>query len=255
MATEGHIDFIVRGKIGDIPISPDAIELGLFQSFADDVATILKSIPDLKKNTIVVAVEEGSFKLKTFLAALAVNTMTVDAATLNQTNDLSSINSVRSKIIESWAKKSKANPTLEFEIRPNGNDGIKIDNNNNFKKDESYWVQSELYLYGMFNDLGGMNKPNIHFTTDKQNNILINCKFEDLQNETKNRVYQAGGVRVLAKQNLNTGEIKDASFVAFVEYTPSYNEEELLETIKRGSEAWQDVPDHVEWVRNLRNDE
>lgn len=255
MATQGHIDFIVRGKIGEIPISPKSIELALFKSFADDVSEILNSIPDVKKSEIVVAVEEGSFKVKALLALMAVNTLTADAETLKTTNDLSSINLKRSKVIEAWAKKSKNNTTLEFEIRPNGNEGIKIDYKNNFKKEETVWVQSELYLYGIFNDIGGSTKANIHFTTENNINVLIDCKVDDIKKEEQNRVYHTGGVRVLAKQNLYTGEIKEATFVEFVNYNPTFNEEEILSTIEKGREAWKDVPDHIEWVRNLRNDE
>jgi len=253
MAAQGYIDFIVRGKINDVPITPASVELGLLKSFSEDVAAIMNSIDGLDKGNVIVSIGEGSLKYKTMVALLAVNSLAVDAKTLNQTNDLSSINSVRSKIIEKWEKKTKTNPTIEFEIRPNGEDGIKITSQKQFKKEESVWIQSEVYLYGVFKDIGG-EKPNIHLTTGKNEKVLISCKEGDIKNQTENRVYHAGGVRVFAKQNLYTGEIKEANLIEFVNYSPQYDEDELLRLTAKGREAWTDIPDHVEWVRNLRND-
>jgi len=255
MSTQGYIDFIVRGKSGDIDISPTHIEIGLLKSFADDVTAIINSIPEIEKNKVIVAVGEGSFKLTAMTALIAVNSLIVDAKTLTETNDLFSINSTRSKVIEKWYKKAKANPEIEFEIRPNGNEGIKINSDKTFKKEDNVWVQSELYLYGEFKDMGGNSKPNIHFLTDNNLSILINCKEEHIKNEKVNRVYHHGGVRITALQNLYTGEIKDAYFIDFIDYNPEYNESELATTIEKGREAWKDIPDHIEWVRNLRNDE
>jgi len=255
MSLQGHIDFIVRGNVGEFPISPKTIELGLFKSFAEDIEAIINSIPEVQKNSVVISIEEGSFKATAIVAAMAANTLAVDAVSLNNTNDLSSINTVRSKVIERWDKKTKANPSIEFEIRPNGLDGIKVNYQRIFKKDENVWLQSELYLYGLFTDIGGKSKSNIHLTTDKNDEVVISCKVDEIKNIKENKVYHSGGVRVLAKQNLYTGEIKDASFIEFIDYNPSYNENELLATIEKGREAWKQIPDHIEWVRNLRNDE
>lgn len=255
MSLDSHIDFIVRGKIGDLLISPKAIELSLLKTFSEDIYAIISSIPEVKISEPIVTIEESSFKARVAVALIAANMVLADAKTLSETNDLSSINSIRSKIIEKWHSKTKTNNSLEFEIRPKGEEGIKVNFEKVFKKTQEVWVESEIYLYGEVTDWGGSTKSNIHFTTEDKKNITINCKREDIVNQKDNLVYRPGAVRVLAKQNLYTGEIKEAKFVGFIDYNPSYNEEELNATIEKGREAWKDVADHVEWVRNLRTDE
>jgi hypothetical protein len=255
MTLDSHIDFIVRGKVGDLPISPKTIELSLLKTFSEDIFAIINSIPETKNSEPIVSIEQSSFKARVHVALIAANMVLADAETLNQTNDLSTINSVRSKIIEKWAEKSKNNNSLEFEIRPKGEDGIKVNFEKNFtKSQENIWVEAEIYLYGEVTDWGGSSKSNIHFTTEDKKKVTVACRREDLINQKDNLVYRPGGIRVLAKQNLYTGEIKDAKFVAFIDYSPIYDEAQLNATIEKGREAWKDVKDHVEWVRNLRTD-
>ena len=40
---------------------------------------------------------------------------------------------------------------------------------------------------------------------------------------------------------------------SWVKYNPAYNEDELNESIKKGTKAWKDVPD--DWLENLRGNE
>ena len=127
--------------------------------------------------------------------------------------------------------------------------------NTDFNKiDNSIWVESELYLYGIITDLGGSQKPNIHLKLEDGKNVVIDCTKEDIAIETENRVYHSASVRVTAKQNLHTGEFKDAKFLEFNKYNPVFDEKVLLETIDKGTNAWSDVENHIDWVRNLRTD-
>jgi HSP20 family molecular chaperone IbpA len=254
MSETGKIEFILRGKQGDIEISPDNISLTLLSNFTRDISDLLSSVPESKKDDIVVSIKDGSFKIHAFVLLAALNIFKADFDTLLTTNNLSTINDKRSKIIEEWIKKVKSNSGLEFEIIPENHPGIKINSQSNFNRliNETV-VESEVFLYGIVTDLGGASKTNIHLKTEDGNTFVISCSKEDLAKEKENHVYHSAAIRVFAKQNLYTGEISEPKFIEFINYSPSFDEQELLATIEKGRNAWSDVKDHVEWVRNLRS--
>jgi len=249
------IEFIVRGVEGEKQISPKNISLSLLSTFTKDIESLIKSIPESKKEDVVVSVEEGSFKVIVVIGLIAFNAFKADITTLESSNDLNSINVKRSSIIEGWLAKTKLRSDLEYEIIPHGTSGIKLNSKSNIERIESdIWVESEIYLYGIVNDLGGQSKPNIHLKIENGTTITIACKKEDIASETENKVYKPASIRVLAQQNLITGEVKDAEFISFEDYNPTFDEQELLKSIANGRDSWTDVDDHVEWVRNLRTD-
>lgn len=254
MKNTGNIDFIVRGKIGDIDISPKHISVSLLNSFSKDISDLINSIQEVKKEEIVVSIEDGSFKLNAIMILSAINIINAEIKTLYQTNDLNSIDEKRSLIYEKWISNAKEND-IEFEIKPFNEESLLINKNSIFSKvDNTIWVESELYLYGIITDLGGNQKPNIHLKLENGKNIVIDCTKEDIAIETENRVYHSASVRVIAKQNLLTGEFKDAKFSGFNKYNPVFDEKVLLNTIEKGTNAWSDVENHIDWVRNLRTD-
>lgn len=255
MIEKNSIEFIVRGSIGDKPISPENISIELLDSFTQDIQSLIKSIPEAKKEDIIVSIEKGSFKIKSVLLLVALNSFVVDIQSLKATKNLNTINDKRSKIFESWLNKTKLTPNLEFEIIPFGYEGIKFNSDSNINRiDSDVWIESEVYLFGIVTDLGGASKPNIHLKTENGSIITIDCEKKDLESETSNRVYKPASIRVIANQNILSGEIKDAKFVSFEEYNETFDEVEFFESIEKGRNAWSDVSDHVEWVRNLRTD-
>jgi hypothetical protein len=254
MNNTGNIDFIVRGKLGDLDISPDHISVSLLNSFSKDISDLLNTIQEVKKEDIVVSIEDGSFKIKAIIVLAAINIINAEIKTLTETNDLNSINEKRSLIYEKWGSNAKEN-NYEFEIKTLDNFGLVINKDSAFNKvDNSIWVESELYLYGLITDLGGSQKPNIHLRLEDGKNIVIACTKENIANEIENRVYHPAAIRVTANQNLQTGELKEIKFLEFNKYNPTFNEKTLLDTIEKGTNAWADVDDHVDWIRNLRTD-
>ena len=252
MKNTGNIDFIVRGKLGDLDISPSNISMSLLNSFSKDITDLINSIQEVKKEEVIVSIEEGSFKLKTVMILAAINIINAEIKTLYQTNDLNSIDEKRGLIYEKWISTAKEN-NLEFEIKPLDEESLIINKNSAFSKiDNSIWVESELYLYGIITDLGGNQRPNIHLKLENGKNVVIDCTKEDIAIETENRVYHSASVRVTAKQNLHTGDFKEIKFLEFNNYNPVFDEKILLETIEKGTNAWSDVENHIDWVRNLR---
>lgn len=256
MNETGIIEFIVRGKIGDADISLSNISLSLLDSFTKDIAELLNSIPELKKEEVVVSIEESSFKITTLLALIALNTFQVDLDTLYSTNNLDTINNKRSNIIEDWVKKTKSYENLEYEVRIGDVKSYKFNSNSNFNRNQKdLWVESEIYIYGEVTDLGGASKSNIHIKQESGNIIVVNCTKEDLSSEKDNKIYHNVALHVSAKQNIATGEIKDANFIQFIEYNPVLDEKQLSELNEKGRKAWEDIEDHVDWIRKLRSED
>ncbi len=251
------VEFVIRGRISDSEISPNNISLSLISSFAKEINDLINSLQEGKKGEIMASIENGSFKFNTIIALSAFNVLSSEINTLNQTKDFSTIQTKTASVFENWYNKSRENPNLEFEIIPKDKESIKFNSNSIFQKsDDIVWVESELFLYGVITDLGGAQKPNIHLKTENGKSITIICTKNDLINEKENRVYHSSAIRVTAKQNLHTGEIKEPKFLEFIDYNPTFDEAELLSTVEKGRNAWSDIDDHIEWVRNLRsNDE
>lgn len=255
MSQSSNIEFIIKGKIGENDISTDYISLPLLSGFTKDITDLINSIQDESREEIIISLEKGSLKINALIALATINILSAEIKTLNSTNDLSSIDNKRSKIIEEWVKKTKTNPDLTFEIRPSGYEALEINSASSFNRsDDNIWLEAELFLYGVVTDLGGSQRPNIHLKVEDGSLIYISCTKDDLENETINRVYHSVGIHVLALQNIETGEIKDAKFSDFIDYEPIYDEHILLATIEQGRNAWSDVTDHIDWVRKLRTD-
>ena len=98
MKSTGNIDFIVRGKISDLEISPNHISVSLLNSFSKDISDLLNTIQEAKKEQIIVSIEEGSFKIKAAMFMAAINIINAEIKTLQETNDLNSINEKRGLI-------------------------------------------------------------------------------------------------------------------------------------------------------------
>ncbi len=109
MKTTGNIDFIVRGKIGDLDISPNSISVSLLNSFSKDISDLLNTIQETKNDEIVVSIEEGSFKLVASIILVAINIINAEIKTLHETKDLNSIDEKRGLIYERWISNAKEN--------------------------------------------------------------------------------------------------------------------------------------------------
>ena len=132
---------------------------------------------------------------------------------------------------------------------------IVIDKTTNFiQTEEEYWFNAELYLQGEIKEWGGKSKTNIHIETTPYGTVIVDIPAETLRSETRNRVYKDSVILVSAKQNIETGEIKDVRFLDFIEYSPKFDEDELNELVEKGTEAWKDIEDASDWVRNLRGE-
>lgn len=59
-------------------------------------------------------------------------------------------------------------------------------------------------------------------------------------------------LRIRARYNVLTRELRDARLIEFVEYEPRFDPAEMERLTRRGALAWRDVGSATEWVEALR---
>ncbi|MDI9348122.1 MAG: hypothetical protein QM538_06420 [Methylacidiphilales bacterium] len=127
-----------------------------------------------------------------------------------------------------------------------------ISQDTNYILEDKEWVDADLYLYGEINILGGLEKHKINIKTDTYGNVEVNAKKEEIDGISKHLYKTTIGLGVHCKLSL-TDEIKDATLFEIIEYDPKYDEQEFIESVKKSTPHWADVPDAVEWVKKLRS--
>jgi hypothetical protein len=249
------IEFVLDGLVAGEKITPETIGLGRFNAFNMDVAKFVAGSDDTDLNEIRVKIESGSHKLVLFGASFAASLLG-DIRSLERPDSLGEIDPKRAAIVAKWQEASRAEPEISYGIRSAGL-GIKpirISRSTDYHfGDAAPWVKVEKYLFGEVLDIGGVKKANVHVRLDDSGDVVrIGTNQGYLREQETNRLYRKVLVRVEAEQHYVTGEMRNYRLLSFEDYDPRYDEAALDKFAAAGRVAWQDVPDHVEWVRSLR---
>lgn len=81
--------------------------------------------------------------------------------------------------------------------------------------------------------------------------LIVTASQQQLADEEKNRLYKPALLRVSAKENLKTGELRDLNLLNFETLQPVWDETEFNEMVRKGTQVWADVPDN--WLEDLRS--
>jgi hypothetical protein len=82
--------------------------------------------------------------------------------------------------------------------------------------------------------------------------LSVGTERKVLRDDTQNRLYKPAMLRIRARYNVLTRELKDAQLIEFVEYAPRFDEAEMERLTRRGAQAWKDVEDATTWVDEMR---
>lgn len=237
-------------------VSPERVPLGLLSEFAADVQAFIRgSDKDFDAAAIEVAIVDGSFALAS--EPMVAPSLFRDLSSLRESADLAHIDSKRKAVIAKWQASAKNSLSRVIKIASGALNGIVvIDRTTDYRLIEAEtWVDVERYIQGELMDLGGMKKSNAHIKLPDGSKITIKTDRDLIRAETDNLVYRNVHVRIRAKYNVNTGEMKDAALVEFVDYSPAFDEEAFERLTSKGRQAWADVKDPAAWVRQLRGSE
>jgi len=161
-------------------------------------------------------------------------------------NDLDGMNPARQTIVKSWQRQARKHPDFKVSIvSPNDSfRPITISSKTDYhRKSEDLWVETEKYLTGRIQDMGGKTSANVHLEVKGLPKLLkLDSSEEYLRSQTENMLYRDVQVRVLAEQNIQTRELRNVRL-------------ELNELIEKGTKAWADVDNATQWVAEQRGEE
>jgi len=250
----GTIEIKVSGTKGKMDLSPDNYDVKEIISILQNVEDLL--YPSNKKERPIISynIEEGSVKhvFKTSIQAIIGF-----SAVLLQVSKYESIDFLELKT----AQAIEAIQTLsyqknfEFDIKTSMDDSVvlKINSSTSLFRTENVWVDAELYFYGTLTNAGGKNKANIHIDTEEFGLITIDTQKSFLRDQDENLLYRKFGVRVVEKQNIQTGEIDRASLklIGFIDFSPKYDDKYLKGLILKAKGNWKNIDPDL-WIDQIR---
>ena len=250
----GQIEIRVSGSEGNNPLSPDNYDISEIRAMLDNIEDIL--YPGNKKNRpdISYQIEEGSVRNIFKTSMQAVVTFTAVAGMINKSGSIDGLELPTAKAIEGIQNIAR-NKNYSFEIKTSVSDNVvlNITPQTTYERSANLWVDAEFYFYGTLTNAGGKGKANIHLDTKEVGSIIIETDKQFLKEEPENLLYKDYGVRVIGKQNLETGEIDKSALklIQLIDYSPKYDEQYLNGLIAKASPKFKGI-DPDKWLNEIR---
>lgn len=233
--------------------TPERVRLDALTAFASDVSALLRGVShEVDPAELDVSVRAGSLAIVT--GPIAAPSLFRDLRSLLDSELRDALDAKRREVVERWQKLARQTRSVAFRIsapllaRP-----LIIDERTDFRADDAdQWVMVERYVRGEIQDLGGAKKANAHVRLPDGNLLSVATERKVLKDDTQNRLYKPAMLRIRARYNVLTRELKDAQLIEFVEYAPRFDEAEMERLTRRGAQAWRDVEDATAWVDELR---
>lgn len=247
------VTFALEDKSRGYEIDPSRIPIDDLIQFSKDVKDFIQGAEkEVAKDDLVVSIKKGSFALES--PPLGSPKLLEDLKFLAGSFDISKLDAKRKKIVESWQKLSKTNTLKKINIDiPSLAKRIEISSSSNFSSPPmEHWVNVERYVRGELQDLGGVKNSNAHIRMSDGKSLTVKTDKASIRAQSANLVYHNVTVRIKARLNLVTGEIKEAELIDFIDYAPKFDEAQFELMTQKGRKAWSDIDDHAKWVRELR---
>jgi hypothetical protein len=252
-----EIEFRVIGKNGQEDISPDNYDISNIRTMIDDVEDLL--YPNNKKARPVISYEmkEGSvrniFKTSRQNVVQLIATLTLVSSS---GGSLEALEPNTAKAIERMQQMAlQKNYSIEISTSEDNMKKpiLRITPQTKFTRNDSLWVDAELYYYGLLTDAGGKDKANIHLDTKDDGLLLIRVAKDYLSQIEGNPLYRSFGVHVRGKQNLMTGDVDKSSLelLSLVDYSPKYDESYINGLIENAAPKFSGI-DADEWLNSIR---
>lgn len=232
----------------------ERVRLESLASFTADVATLLRgSQREVDPGSLEVAVRSGSVAIHT-APITAAPTLFRDLRSLLDSEVLDTIDTKRREVVERWQKLARQSRGVSYRISSPALDrAVTIDERTDFRADDAdQWVTVERYVQGEIQNIGGATKANAHVRLPNGFLLAVAAERGVLKNDTQNRLYKPAMLRIRARYNVLTRELRDAQLIEFVEYAPHFDEAEMERLTRRGAQAWKDVEDASAWVEEVR---
>jgi hypothetical protein len=234
--------------------TPDRVRLEALADFTADVSALLRGTQrEVDPGQLDVAIRAGSVAIET-APIVAAPTLFRDLLRLIESELLDQIDARRREVIERWQKLARQTAGVSFRVsaaflpRP-----VEIDGGTDYRADDAdQWVMVERYVSGEIQDLGGAKKANAHIRLPSGALLAVATERKVLREDSQNRLYKQAMLRIRARYNVLTRELRDARLIEFVEYEPRFDPADMERLTRRGAQAWKDVDSASEWVDALR---
>lgn len=253
-----RLKFAVRDTILDAEASPSNVTLPLLAEFVDQVTSFLRGSRRTNLNEIKTSIEKSSFALVVEDEVGQLEDAYSDFEKIKSTKSLVGVDPVRAKVVLGWQQAVKENNErtyslgLGLDLSDDLDDLLAIDRDSEFELPKETWVDVEQYMYGKVFDMGGKSTPNVHLELENGKSIKIGTKADVLIEDNQNRLYRKQLVRIRAKKNLDTGELKGERLISFEYYNPKFDEKSFEAISTKAREAWKSVKDVNKWVEDIR---
>jgi hypothetical protein len=252
-----RITISLDDKSGGFETTPDRVRLADLSRFSQDVNDFLRgNNKEVDTKSLEVSIKHGSLAIETMPISSAPQ-LFADLKALSGSPLLTKIDTKRREIIEKWQKKVRGLQTLAYKISaPFLQTSLIINIESDYHSDDTdYWVDVERYLYGEILDMGGATYANTHIRLESGQVLKVITDKEKLRKEEINRLYKRATLRVTAKYNIQTEELRNIELIEFVSQASPLTDDEYHRLVSRGTEAWKDVKNATEWVDDLRGEE
>jgi hypothetical protein len=253
MQPANTLRFALNDRIEDAEVGPAHVPLALLGQFQNDVGEFLAgSGKDVNLNQVMVAIEEGSLALVA-VGLLTATTLWADVQQLQNSAQLGLIDPKRAAVMERWQVAARKNPHRRYTLADqSGAAIIRVDADSDYRdQTAAVWVEVSKYLHGQITDLGGTSKANVHLKLDNGKVLTIASTQKLLGDEERNRLYKPAVLRISAEENLQSGELRNLTLLGFEDNQPSWDATAFGELVRKGTQAWADVPD--DWLESLRS--
>lgn len=250
----GLVEIHIDGAKGNHQLTPDNFDI-------KEIKTLLESIEDMlypnnKKDRpdITYSIEAGSVRNIFKTSMQAVVTFSAVMSMVNQTGSIDGLELPTARAIERIQDVArKTDYSFEFKTSKDNSSILTISSQTNYRRTTDLWVDAEFYFYGILTNAGGKDKSNIHLDTSDAGSIIIATNRDFLKNEEKNLLYREYGVRVLGKQNVETGEIDKSNLklLELIDYSPRFDETYINGLISKVGDRFKGI-DVDEWISEIR---
>lgn len=255
MEKTGYIEIVVKGKSGNIPLTPDNFDIRDIINLLENTEHLI--FPGGKKDRPIISykIEEGSVRNIFKTALQHVIGFNAVLGQINQSQSVDFLDYPTAQVFEDFQNAAiKKDYTFSIKTSIQDTNTVQVDRTTNFYRSEIVWADAEFYFYGVITNMGGKDKSTIHIFTEETGTIIIQTPKEYLTQLEENLLYKNFGIRATGKQHLDTGEIDTSSLVFkdLIGYFPKYDEHYLRSLRKKAKESWLDKIDPEKWLRGIR---
>lgn len=254
MEKVGTVEIHIVGVKGNNQLTPDNFDVKEICALLESVEDIL--FPNNKTNRpdITYSLSEGSVRNVFKTSMQAVIAFSAVMAAVSSSGSIDGLELPTARAIETIQTVAvKKNYTFDFKTSLDDGNILTVSPMTYFHRTIDLWVDAEFYFYGTLTNAGGKDKSNIHLDTKDAGVIIINVDKNYLKNEDKNLLYKEFGVRVLGKQNVETGEIdkQNLKLVELIDYSPRYDKTYIDSLISKVGDRFKDI-DVDNWISEIR---